>query len=283
MKKRQKSLRLADLDWERLQRVLDVLEDPKNTKCDNSSAEKSSPQANVFKDAFAEFRNQYPQWDSEKNDDVWLFWEQLPFAKCEPDYLVLSGAGMMSQDLCYMQAPALVHHYSVVRRTNRSDHKLFDVKQFLRDECPGRDFFLYMNGLGGSSVEFLKYLAKDATLDAATIPFKLDKIRRIIAEFITEFLAAYGPGLVSQFKVTQKFVSRKLVSFMKEDDDIEVGKHAMVLIGYRRDSDAGELVFLLQNSWRECYFIEVSERYLAQTGAKIIFIADDEYPEGKKP
>ena len=48
----------------------------------------------------------------------------------------------------------------------------------------------------------------------------------------------------------------------------------MVVIGYRQE-DNGDYVFLLQNWWHNRYLIEVSEAYLAQSGALFEFVTTD--------
>ncbi len=45
----------------------------------------------------------------------------------------------------------------------------------------------------------------------------------------------------------------------------------MVLIGARKTAD-GKYYFLLQNSWPNRYFLEISAQYMSESGADIHFV-----------
>jgi len=82
--------------------------------------------------------------------------------------------------------------------------------------------------------------------------------------------------------VDELFKTSADVSFSGEvDQSSKQGLHAMVLIGARIDPIDGEYWFLLQNWWRDRFFIEVTGDYLASSECSLHFVQNTitEIPE----
>ena len=111
----------------------------------------------------------------------------------------------------------------------------------------------------------------------------------------------YGPALISrcildanflEFKQQPKnpkdpydlyeipeFTEYRKLQTDSQTDSQTVSCHAMVLIGYKNDGD--DVYFLLQNWWAHMQFCWVSEGYLQESMADVIFIGAKQENFGK--
>lgn len=143
---------------------------------------------------------------------------------------------------------------------------------------------------------FLKdtgYSAREFLLDMCVVNcvrFCMSSIEGI-NEMIWNALEASGPGLVTQFKVDQNFATHNSfgIDNTSERHDRSTalpGSHCMVLIGMRKTLVDGvaEYHYLLQNSWKDNYFIECSAAYAESCDAIVEFVQEpsDRYDEAIK-
>lgn len=84
---------------------------------------------------------------------------------------------------------------------------------------------------------------------------------------------ATQPALVSRFCVDSFFLKKDSgTSFLGNQLASQTSStdyHAMLLIGYRREGN--DIIFLLQNWWKDRYLIEISANYLKSCAPDIIF------------
>ena len=180
-----------------------------------------------------------------------------------------SGSGT-----CFVQAPAIVVTYLVQMATGKYEGQI-DIFKFMRHSFDKKMIYKYINSNKGSS---------DAVL-VAMIPSSKNFLGKNFQQvnethLCFENLGEYGPGLVSQFKVYSDF--RTLGKFSYGDSDVPpdnepepTTSHAMVLIGMRYVGQTWW--YLLQNTWLEKQFVEVSQKYLAKCigGTPIIWVEDE--------
>ena len=173
-----------------------------------------------------------------------------------------------------MHAPAVLQHYKVARSGNIGRrYEMIDVERYVANNLEGTSPKDSLAHEGGSSIQFLDIITNRASTESFKFPKKAANLRKLVAPVIAESLREYGPALVSQFHVDKNFAESGKQSFLDDEVGEKLGMHAMVMIGYRQRGD--EYVFLLQNWWEGRYFIEVSESYLAQADANIVFITED--------
>ena len=173
-----------------------------------------------------------------------------------------------------MHAPTVLQHYKVVGCTQKTDHKMINVGEYVRTKLEGDAFAEHLTrNAGGSSTQFLDIIIKGAITERTVIINRSVELRHRTATDVTDCLRQHGPGLVAHFHVDDTFGTAKRDSFLDDQVGPSRGMHAMVVIGYRKRGDG--FVFLFQNWWKGCYFVEVSENYLAQANADCVFITTD--------
>ena len=262
-------IKVEDLEPAALQRLLYLSMGTRATDrsaYDDGGTHLQGPEL-CFEKEFDKFCMRHPAW-SHGWSDAWLFWQHPPYNELDRRFLVLRA---QIHGPCWMLAPSVLLHYKQAGSLLVSDVKTVDVAKYIYDFSSSK--FLENNILhdeGGSSKNFLRTLAGHVETDSLVLPKFSQPMRSITSAAIADFVREYGPGLVSCFKCDEWFFARKSESYLEVNEGKVVGLHSMVLIGYRKQGD--EYVFLLQNWWRDNYFIEVSESYLAHAGAEIVFI-----------
>jgi hypothetical protein len=161
--------------------------------------------------------------------------------------------------LYYMHAPAMVPHYALGH--NNHSAPMINLVQFIKQHSSVEQLEHHIfDNRGGNSVGFLEsILEPNSTLVDVTV---LDRI--------PDALKAYGPRLVSGFKVHQDFANSTIHHHNRTHSGTYVGNHAMALVGHR--STNGTQYFLLQNWWKKKQFVEVDASYLEKSGASVWFI-----------
>jgi hypothetical protein len=93
---------------------------------------------------------------------------------------------------------------------------------------------------------------------------------------IKSFLRVHGPALISRFHIYPHFKESSCTSFsmIPEGEKVLETLHAMVLVGYRDDEKLKETYFLVQNWWKDRYFIEVTASYLEAAQADVVFVRE---------
>ena len=114
---------------------------------------------------------------------------------------------------------------------------------------------------GGNSRQVLKSFLEPKSM---TFTPGLDQID-------AAFLEKYGPGLVSHFSAHDDILVDGRFSFSGEPAGTDDGKHAMVLVGVRVDTEGGRW-FLIQNWWRKKQFLEIREDYMTWCEVVMVFV-----------
>jgi len=217
---------------------------------------------------FDDFVSQHPKWGPATSFVVFRDHELLKDKKhAYAERVQLSG-------LCYMHAPVILQHYLVAMHSQDAVPML-DMAIYLRKHMSAEALYNHIwSNKGGDSKVFLeKILLQD--------PVPL--IHSFSPDFDLESsLHQYGPGLVSGFKVDKNFDSKlwEHIGMRKIDSDLS-GRHAMVLVGIRKENDVPR--FLLQNWWKEKPFVEVDADYLVSCGALIHFVRSVQNQMGQFP
>ena len=234
-----------------------------------------------LQDEFDKFCERIPAW---KDGGSYVFWRDHSNVKDKEGVLVVR---VQNSGLCYMHAPAALQHYVVTMNSGGTHHEMLNVAKFMKQYFTARQLFKHIvHCEGGHSVGFMQQIMQldDEDIESFYIP-KHDGLLTATAAGIHDALQEYGVGLVSGFNVDATFHESELASFVTEkyNSKKKKGKHAMVLVGSRKDGD--QHIFLLQNWWRTRQLIEVSGEYLAQTGAQVVFVKKsvdqipDEFPK----
>jgi hypothetical protein len=220
----------------------------------------------TFDDKWKEFINVSPQWDFTVNDvDNYLFW-------LDPKYSHLKNLKILRQDwggryFGSRIAPITFLHYHSCSKTNGTLTGIIDLSHYISKTR------------GDQLGEQLLGTEKDDPVEFVTsIVGKKANLHTDQWEYSQYDLLRHGPGLVWNFQVFEEFYwnCNKVPLFRKlSAEERKRGIHALVMIGFRR-TYRGEVFFLLQNSWTDCFFIEVSEKYLKGCNAKLTFWKDNE-------
>ena len=206
--------------------------------------------------------------------------------------------------LCYMHAPVIAQYYAIWHKlcggcVTTSSHGVLDVARFIADHFSAKQLEHHVfEDSGGSSVRFLRAILEPGSVVVATDSSRLK-----------EYLALYGPGLVSGFEVHADFEQESVHKHYGSPTGESIGQHAMVLMGVRSDLLAGEERCILQTwyvcrwlgtwgietatnhsrprffllrRWLHKQFVEVSPSYLDACGATVYFIKTPQtrVPEG---
>jgi hypothetical protein len=263
---------------ERLARLLNGDMAHESSNIDTEQDDGAICVSTTFEEAFAKFLESCPTWSAE---GVVLFFNRYSHV---PNLKVLRR---QRTGLCYMHAPVVLQHYLVSiynsRHNFENNLKMIDVALFIAKHWKGQPLLRYLLGgedsKGGGSIEFLKqinYHIEDFSyepfiiLDPIHFRSKVDEKCEYLMTRLIEV-----PMLVSNFEVDENF-ARGGISFLDQrilasKTEKPNGRHAMLLIGIRRDQKYG-WVFLLQNWWKTRFFIEVSAKYMSLSGAFIVEI-----------
>ena len=155
--------------------------------------------------------------------------------------------------------------------------KMLDLADYIRKYRTAQELEDHIfRDEGGSSQAFLaQILANASGLEGFDCRSMVDEVvGQAIVDRIVSKLKEFGPALVSGFMVTENFRDAKIHQHLGQDNSNEVGLHAMVLVGHRKNG--GQDRFLLQNWWSDKSFIEVDAEYLAGQRASLVFVQCDQ-------
>lgn len=188
-------------------------------------------------------------------------------------------------ELCFIHACVVLQHYlvSINEEDDSKNVGMLDIGKYEGSILTGIALENYLTSPhGGDTISTLNQLCSLGPMDARN--FKLSIIdnestqNQILArnDSCDQMMAllVVQPALVSSFIVMKDFYSTHNVSFTSfksENWPVVRETHAMVLVGMRK-LKTGEYYFLLQNWWRDRYFIEVSYDYLAVCQPEITFV-----------
>ena len=181
--------------------------------------------------------------------------------------------------LCYMHAPVVLQAYLVAMQAGSptGTSKMLDLADYIRKCRTAQELEDHIfKDEGGSSQAFLaQILANASGLEGFDCRSMVNKVvGQATIDVIISNLKEFGPALVSGFMVTENFLDAKIHQHLGQDNSNEVGLHAMVLVGHRKDS--GQDRFLLQDWWSDKSFIEVDPEYLAGQRASLVFVQSDQ-------
>ncbi|CAE7840620.1 unnamed protein product [Symbiodinium sp. CCMP2592] len=178
--------------------------------------------------------------------------------------------------LCYMHAPVVLQAYLVAMQATGTS-KMLDLADYIRKYRTAKELEDHIfRDEGGSSQAFLREILSNSSgvVDFSCRSLVDEIVGQAIIKRIVSNLKEFGPALVSGFMVTENFLDAKIHQYFGQDNSNEVGLHAMVLVGHRKDG--GQDRFLLQNWWSDKGFIEVDAEYLAGQRASLVFVQSDQ-------
>ena len=169
--------------------------------------------------------------------------------------------------LCYMHAPVVLQHYLVAMQ-NEVRMPSLDMALYMRRYPSADELENHIwDNIGGSSSGFAESILLKGT---EFLYFGPDK-DFLPDGAIESSLELYGPALVAYFRVDEDFCDKDMLRHIGPRDKKQVlGKHAMLLVGHRQESD--KKLLLLQNWWRSKQFIEVDAEYLESTRTILYFV-----------
>jgi len=176
--------------------------------------------------------------------------------------------------LCYMHAPIVLQHY-VVRKNSDTRVMMLDMAIYLRQHMDSEALYLHIwSDHGGDSAEFLRQILvqqpEPVVTAVETTPTRL-----------VERLKECGPLLVAGVRIDDVFDDKTTMSFRGVRTGKSKGRHAMVLVGHRKEGDLD--LFLLQNWWRKKPFVEVTAEYLVSCQANVYVVVTPQFAMGQYP
>lgn len=161
---------------------------------------------------------------------------------------------------CFLNAPLTMFIYLLLMNSGQQVPTQ-DLRAFVLCNLDGRDFFDFIDGLGGYSKQVIEMLVGPQA-DIFTISEK-EFSQGIVTK---EFLAEHGAVLVSGCKLFPEFcggsnvdytgVQYKYMDAIPIDSSIKAENHAMLIV------DETDGTYLLQNWWKNAQFLEVSKAFL---------------------
>jgi hypothetical protein len=198
------------------------------------TGEQASPEAVPL--TFEVFCKTHPVW-ADKTKSYVVFRDHEAFTGKEGVFverIQLSG-------LCYTHAPIVMQHY-LVRMNSTEQVMMLDMGIYLRHYMGDTALYKHIwEDAGGDSTEFLKHIlvqepkAVLSTLGSSGVEWPAA-------------MKQHGALLVSGAHVEDTFLNGVSTSFDGVISSKVLGKHAMVLVGHRREGEQN--LFLLQNWWR---------------------------------
>jgi len=178
-----------------------------------------------------------------------------------------------NKSCCFVGAPGLVHRY-VLQKMGAPKGVMLDYSLYMRDCLSTEQLSEYLLNGTGSSLAVLKDLTNKSFQSPKfiTVPTKI--IRRN-PSYVSRLCMSYGAGLISEFQVEKIFLDAAAATptFDGEVDASSlVGTHAMVLLGMRRDPNTLKWHMLLQNTWTDLQFVDMTLEYFLSANPKLTFV-----------
>jgi hypothetical protein len=251
----------------------------------------------TFEMEFQRFVQARFQWE---DDTSVLFFRKSWSPEPPDDFLMLCCSGA---NLSFMCAPIVFQHYLVSlasssnkksRSSSHHKYQILDVLSYVKRCWTSERIleFIQYDNAGVDSLQFfldINLHISDVRYSRYLIPPLDNPGFSLMCEEILEKLSSGKPGLVTHFAVDVDFYHSKEVSFLNDQSfithqspsstssassasrDSRLGNQSMLLIGMRPDEQF-EYVFLLQTSWKNRFFIEVSAQYFIRCNGIINFI-----------
>jgi hypothetical protein len=217
-----------------------------------------------FQDGIDAFYAAVPEWEDPTM--TWVF-----FVNSVAGSVVYRGQKFGN---CFMHAPDVILHYAVCLHRSVAGTDVIKLKDMV-------DLTAYMlalfNGalvwkfvyddIGGDSVEFLRILGG---LDAGHC---LERQDLLTDDEVVRNLETHGPALIAYFRTFTAFTScdEGRHSFIGAEVAASTGKHAMALVGHRRDA-AGRVRYLVQNWWESMQLFECDLVFLMSRESTLVWV-----------
>lgn len=182
---------------------------------------------------------------------------------------------------CFLHAPAILHCYLLQWHTG-TYHGVVDLRKYICHYfCDAGLSRLVIQNLGGDSQEILESLTGPVCYSVCNVG-----VNNLANKIIDDF-NKHGPALVSRFEVDETmkaYVEKKKKKKKEESQKYDIplfdeytpatghDAHAMVLVGHRPNETGDDTIFLLQNSWKQLLFLEVTSSFLKASKVAIMFV-----------
>lgn len=189
--------------------------------------------------------------------------------------------------ICSLHASVVFQHYLECYRNETENHSTFDISRYISGTAkhPEQIQYLLTGNLGVKADDFFLRITRchealfiDYTSAAVN---KDDEYMETYKNWALKFYSDEyrGPVLLCGFAVGDTFNSANVSQVTYEGRESNhrqsvegiTKTHAMVVIGMYVKDD-GKLWFLVQNTWKDCYFQEISAEYLASCGGRLRFV-----------
>ena len=230
---------------------------------------------------YDDFLWEHPEWRhngdyQESTDFINLL--EVPHALGIFQQVQLSGK-------CYLHAAVLMYHYLCYWHDSAlAEDRKIDIPRYMRHSFSAKEIHKHLfGGAGGRSENVLKKLAGDRVNPQSPLSpidqqeYRDQRVRSIIAE-----MKISGPQLFSNALLPEDFGVSNSHSFTVAtstfldteasdnlEDDLQDLKseerHAMVLLGIRKDAIGGNWFFLFQNSHASHQFFEAEYDWVVKT------------------
>ncbi|KAJ9464891.1 hypothetical protein DIPPA_26418 [Diplonema papillatum] len=217
------------------------------------------------------FTTKHPKWLEEGS--YILYRDYSTLTKSEEigkDDLAISR--VQHSGLCYMHAGAVMQHVVVALNSGGTHHEMLNVAKYIVQFYDNRAVRNHIvDNVGGNSIGFMRDIMGLEGKDVLTTGLGKDEEEvEFMSGKLRERLRKYGIGLVSTFAVEPAFQQADGTSYDGALTEKSLGQHAMAVVGHRKEGN--KHYFLLQNWWIEKQFVEVSQDYLASSGASVSFV-----------
>lgn len=190
--------------------------------------------------------------------------------------------------LCAAHASVTFQHYLESFRNKTENHTTLDVSHYIRETLSEekQERYLLTGKFGMNAHNFFFTITGMTEADICIqSPSAGNKTRWNFnwykKQALTNFSSSRGPALVSNFASGKSFNNSDAnkVTYQGRENDFkykdsgEKQRHAMILIGMHVDDD-GMLWFLLQNTWKDKFFVEVSAEYFISCEGILRFVPE---------
>ena len=189
--------------------------------------------------------------------------------------------------LCAVHASVTLQHYLDSLRNKTENHITFDVSHYIREKMSKekQKQFLLTGKFGVTALDFFMTITGTTLEDFD--PYSSAKanacgeayFNKYKRGMLDSFSTYREPALVSNFATSKSLKDPNKVTYEGRENDFKYKdatkttkrRHAMILIGMYVD-DGGMLWFLIQNTWKDRYFLEISAEYFISCEAFVRFV-----------
>ena len=191
----------------------------------------------------------------------------------------------IDENFC-LSASVTFQHYleCVANNINDENHTTFDISVYIREKATDEQVkqFILNGSLGMNSKSFVSEIVAQEKVPWSEWELTRDSNMEAVKSFGKHLLSQFAdlrcPALVS-IDVGRSFNDgeQDLSTFEGKEQDFDLNeageatRHAMVCIGVYKD-EADMVWLLIQNSWKNRYFQEISVEYLGSCNGKVRFI-----------